>query len=85
MEEPDLAPAVPGAEQVQTQPRLIAARGGREKPASNEAGQASQAARQAEEELSMQPCRDEPRHTCSGGGDASDIQDNGRCGDSRNR
>ena len=85
MEEPDLARAVPGAEQVQAQPPSIAAHGGREKPASSEAGQASQAARQTEEELGMQQCGDEPRRTCSGGGEASNIQDNGRCSGSRNR
>jgi hypothetical protein len=85
VEEPDLARAVPGAEQVQVQPPLIAARGGCEEPASIEAGQASQATRQAEEELGMQPCGDEPRRTCSRGGDASDIRDVGRCSGSRNR
>jgi hypothetical protein len=66
VEEPDLARAVPGAEQVQAPPPPIAARGGHEEPASSEAGQASQATRHAEEELGMQPCGDEPRRTCRG-------------------
>ncbi len=66
MEEPDLARGVPGAEQVQARPPPIAARGGHEEPASGEAGQASQAARQAEEEFGMRLYRGEPRRTCGG-------------------
>ncbi len=85
MEEPDLARAVLGAEQVQVPPPPIAARGVHEKSASSEASQASQATRHAEEELGLQPCGDEPRRTCRGGGDASHIRDVSRYDGSRNR
>jgi hypothetical protein len=71
VEEPDLARAVPGAEQVQAQPPPIAARGGHEEPASGEAGLAIQAARQAGAEPSAQPSKGEPtrvgKHARGGG------------------
>ncbi len=76
VDKPDLDRAVPGAEQVQAHPPSIAARGcgGREEPADSEDGQA---ARQAEEEPSVQPCEDEPRRACGGEEEAYDIRDVG--------
>jgi hypothetical protein len=80
VEKSDLERAVPEAAQVKADPPSIAAHGcgGREEPADSEAGQASRAARQAEEGPGVQPGEGEPRRACGGEEEAHDIRDVGR-------